>query len=337
MQSTQAELEARLQTLKALRSEASQNSQNAYKMGLGAEAKRLSNLRGEYNDQIEAIVLQLKELKTQNKKEGVIVLTEDMEAIITAEYQRIKSAKAIGDYRVLKSLHEEFLSKMKQNFSDSQKKWHLGQKPEARKHSEMGKAYRIMVHFANESMKEARKIGGDNIPAVGDYKDFINRLSQYNLDEMLADSDEYREVAGFFATEMKNSFEAAKDAWNKGDKAKAKECSDLGYENRQKMQNFNQNAMKAALIKNNAEKPMEVCDLHGLTVKEAELVLGERFSWCMDNRVPKLRVIVGKGLHSGPDGPKLRTLVENYAGAYAFDCEAEVGNDGCFVISGFDR
>ncbi|NND65058.1 MAG: DNA mismatch repair protein MutS, partial [Gammaproteobacteria bacterium] len=53
-------------------------------------------------------------------------------------------------------------------------------------------------------------------------------------------------------------------------------------------------------------------DLHGMTVKEAAAHLKDFIAHCYQHQQRCVRVIHGKGLSSGPDGPKLKPMTAQY-------------------------
>jgi DNA-nicking Smr family endonuclease len=54
------------------------------------------------------------------------------------------------------------------------------------------------------------------------------------------------------------------------------------------------------------------CDLHGLTVADARRVVSEFFGECAEFEVRCARIIHGKGLRSGRDGPVLKREVAGW-------------------------
>ena len=335
MQSSQTreELEKDLQILKFQRDEASGNSQKAYGMGLKAEAKRFSELKDQYYQKMTEITNKLKVMNAQNRKDNEIYITEDMKIIITKEYEKIKEKN--GNYQALKEMNDSYSSKMKSNFEESQNAWKLGLKREAKQYSDMGKAYKILVHFSNENLKTARKKENDKSKEMNHFelKEFLNGLSEIRMNEIMGESEDFREMAGFYAGEMKNSYEKSQQCWNEGKRDLAKEFSEKGLESKRNMEKFNMEAAKIALVKNNKDKSEEELDLHGLTVEEAELLIGEKVQHCMDKKSQILKVIVGNGLHSNEQGPKLRGLVMNYAEVLGLQCNVDEKNAGCLIIT----
>eukprot|EP01127_Copromyxa_protea_P003855 TRINITY_DN1360_c0_g1_i1.p1 TRINITY_DN1360_c0_g1~~TRINITY_DN1360_c0_g1_i1.p1 ORF type:complete len:296 (-),score=114.87 TRINITY_DN1360_c0_g1_i1:50-937(-) len=101
-------------------------------------------------------------------------------------------------------------------------------------------------------------------------------------------------------------FDEASKAHDAGDGAKAKEMSNKGKEESK--------LMEAALIKagyliyegKNTGNAKNIMDLHGLQVKQAELIVSELLEACKKEGFATAEVIHGKGNHSGPEGPKLK-------------------------------
>jgi DNA-nicking Smr family endonuclease len=53
-----------------------------------------------------------------------------------------------------------------------------------------------------------------------------------------------------------------------------------------------------------------VLDLHGLTVARADLALSDFLGQARERGLTRIRIVHGKGLHSGADGPVLKNLVD---------------------------
>jgi DNA-nicking Smr family endonuclease len=63
------------------------------------------------------------------------------------------------------------------------------------------------------------------------------------------------------------------------------------------------------------EQTMQV-DLHGMTVEKAMAAVDRAIFQAKQRQVTKLRVITGRGLHSGPGGPVLAVEIYQYVAKY---------------------
>ena len=84
-------------------------------------------------------------------------------------------------------------------------------------------------------------------------------------------------------------------------------------------------------------------DLHGLTLAQAEQLLGEFLADALIHGLRVLRIVHGKGLRSGHRGPVLKHLVNRYLQrvdavlAFASAREVDGGSGACLVLMGARR
>lgn len=264
---------------------------------------------------------------------STIVLTTEMQEIVEKEFPNITSRA--DDYTSLKALADDYYKKMALCFQHSRESWSLDMKAEAKQFSDLGKAYKILLFFSNKILKDAKQkeFQKRKLMNYSELKEFItSNLSDISKDISFCDTQDSRNLASFYATEMKNNYSLSQKAWIDGNKAEAKKYSEKGDENRQNMEYFNKEAAKLAFLKHNDEKKGNELDLHGLTVEEAEVILEDNVEKMKKKGEKELLVIVGKGLHSREEGPKLKDLVMNYAMIMNYKYKLDDKNQGCIIL-----
>lgn len=269
-----------------------------------------------------------------------------------------------------KAQTDEYASMMKKYFEDSQSAWKSGDKAKAKDMSVKGNEYKALLMEANKNFTETlqqEKLQRQNvrikenvISNVVQMKDLndkindmysqigikenqesfmnnknnqINELEKLSIeDSILKEYNYYREQASINAKEMGDAFTQAKISWEMGDKARAKELSNFGYQCKERIEIYNANAVKIIATKNNIEKDSDEIDLHGLYVNEAIQFFKETLSIKMkDKNFQSLKIIVGKGLHS-KDKPKLKEAVVNFANEHNLNVFEHPDNPGCLII-----
>jgi DNA-nicking Smr family endonuclease len=63
-------------------------------------------------------------------------------------------------------------------------------------------------------------------------------------------------------------------------------------------------------LRRGRQRPQDVLDLHGLTAVRAERALHDFLASAIRRGLGRVRIVHGKGHHSGAEGPVLKTLVE---------------------------
>ncbi|SJM83722.1 related to Smr domain-containing protein YPL199C [Zygosaccharomyces bailii] len=121
-------------------------------------------------------------------------------------------------------------------------------------------------------------------------------------------------------------------AYKKGQKAKAHELSEEAKRQQTKAENFNLQAAEYVFVQNNADSASDEIDLHGLYVKEAEWVLKRRIAAAIQQGEPRLKVIVGKGLHSIDGIAKIKPAVEGLCDEANLRNYVDPKNAGLLII-----
>lgn len=144
----------------------------------------------------------------------------------------------------------------------------------------------------------------------------------------------HRQQANTYALERNKNFTLSKNAYEKGNHNQAKNYSQRGKRNEKRMHEENKKAAEAIFnYLNGHERPENRIDLHGLTVTEAMERLKERLEVVIDKGYEKLSVIVGRGIHSGSDGPKLKPAVIRFATELNISYQIHNRNDGCIIFN----
>lgn len=136
-----------------------------------------------------------------------------------------------------------------------------------------------------------------------------------------------REEAKVWGVRRDQLFHHSKKAYERGDREKSKAYSDLRKYCQRRMEELNVSAANAIFIHNNQHQPMNIIDLHGLYVSEAEGKLIERALDAIKESVDYLTVIVGQGHHS-EDGPKIKPAVRAFARKNGIPYEFNTPNPG---------
>lgn len=124
----------------------------------------------------------------------------------------------------------------------------------------------------------------------------------------------------------------SQQAYQRGDKQRAKELSDELKRVLNEAENYNKQAAEYVFRENNADSAEDEIDLHGLYVKEAEWILKRRISECLRTNQSHLKVIVGKGLHSQNGIAKLKPAVDQLCDESGLKHYIDNKNSGVLVI-----
>ncbi|KAL7626592.1 hypothetical protein AAE478_003364 [Parahypoxylon ruwenzoriense] len=127
-----------------------------------------------------------------------------------------------------------------------------------------------------------------------------------------AEYDRLRDLARAEAAKRNSCFDRSHQAYERGDRAEAKELSNEGKRHAAKMDEYNQQASEYIFRANNApgRVPEDAIDLHGQFVQEAKDILERRIRYAQEHGQAHLHVIVGKGNHSANHVRKLKPCVE---------------------------
>ncbi|KAK3944575.1 Smr domain protein [Diplogelasinospora grovesii] len=148
-----------------------------------------------------------------------------------------------------------------------------------------------------------------------------------------AEYDRLRDLARSEAGKMKSCFDRAHQAYERGDKAEAKELSKEGKAHQQKKDAYNKQASEFIFRENNAQGRVadDTIDLHGQFVEEAEDILEMRIRDAQARGQTHLHVIVGKGSHSVGHVQKIKPRVEQVCREMGLDYATEE-NEGRMYI-----
>ncbi|KAH7337570.1 Smr domain-containing protein, partial [Rhizoctonia solani] len=130
---------------------------------------------------------------------------------------------------------------------------------------------------------------------------------------------------------MAMAFTASRRAHDEGDKARAKQLSDLGKEHEDKMHKLNQEAANQIFKEKNEGRPADEIDLHGLRVKEAVSRLSKFLRDAPVAGQTTVRVITGKGLHSSGD-PQIIPAVQESLRRSGLRHHTDPNNTGVVVV-----
>lgn len=121
-------------------------------------------------------------------------------------------------------------------------------------------------------------------------------------------------------------------AYRSGEKAKAHELSEESKQELVRAEDYNLQAAEYVFRQNNADSASDEIDLHGLYVKEAQWILKKRIYATIQQGESRLRVIVGKGLHSPHGIAKLKPAVEELCDEAGLKNYIDPHNAGVLVI-----
>eukprot|EP00198_Chlamydomonas_reinhardtii_P004646 XP_001693982.1 nucleolar protein [Chlamydomonas reinhardtii] len=124
---------------------------------------------------------------------------------------------------------------------------------------------------------------------------------------------EYWRAQGDAHAQARNAaFAASKEAYRRGDHARAGQLSREGKQHAAQCDEANARAAALALAQHNTGRSLGELDLHGLRVKEAIAEVEKAIAAARASNPPQQRLvlIVGKGLHSADGVPKLKPAIE---------------------------
>ncbi|KAF9351247.1 hypothetical protein BGX34_000705 [Mortierella sp. NVP85] len=97
------------------------------------------------------------------------------------------------------------------------------------------------------------------------------------------------------------------------------------------MDDYNNKAKELVFKANNASRPANEIDLHGLKVKEAMDIVRERLTKFVKHKEPNLVIIVGRGNNS-LNGPKIKPAVIELVKEFRIKATPGRPNPGCIYI-----
>ncbi|KAL0956027.1 hypothetical protein HGRIS_002200 [Hohenbuehelia grisea] len=164
-------------------------------------------------------------------------------------------------------------------------------------------------------------------PQPGRKHEDQNQINQSNAEYM-----GLRASAKEEGDRMARCFEESKEAYNRGDGARAKELSNEGKQHKQKMEDINKQASEWIFIENNKDsKPGEV-DLHGLYVKEAITYTDRAIQEAKQRGDSEIHLIVGKGLHSQGGAAKIKPAIEELMQKHQLTAAMDPTNAGVLIV-----
>ncbi|KAK0184894.1 hypothetical protein F5146DRAFT_1006309 [Armillaria mellea] len=150
---------------------------------------------------------------------------------------------------------------------------------------------------------------------------------KYEVDDQADRTNEdyidLRERANKEGNEMARCFSESHDAYDRGDRAAAKELSNQGKNHKQKMEQLHKAASTWIYLEKNRGRPPGEIDLHGLYVKEAIAYTDTALEEAKLRGDSELRLIVGKGSHSEGGVAKVRLAIEELMRKYQLVAELD--------------
>ncbi|KAG1900677.1 uncharacterized protein F5891DRAFT_1109273 [Suillus fuscotomentosus] len=131
---------------------------------------------------------------------------------------------------------------------------------------------------------------------------------------------------------MGKCFKERNEAKARNDQQRAKELTQRGEAHRANMMLLDKEASAKIFQENNQNRRNEV-ELHGLHVSEAEFYFDVSVQEARDREESSLRVIVGKGIHSENNIPKIKPAILAHAKSLGLPIEVDPRNEGCLIVS----
>ncbi|KAL0487248.1 hypothetical protein AKO1_001112 [Acrasis kona] len=128
---------------------------------------------------------------------------------------------------------------------------------------------------------------------------------------------------------MQSCFEAAKKAYESGDKKKAKQLSEQGKLHQLEMQKLKLEASKSVFEVINSGRDESTIDLHGQQLEEAIVLLKQRIKQI---KVGTLTIITGQGNHSDKSGPRIKPGVKAFLNQNKIDFVEDGGKIQCKLV-----
>ncbi|AAS53289.1 AFL083Cp [Eremothecium gossypii ATCC 10895] len=160
---------------------------------------------------------------------------------------------------------------------------------------------------------------------------FLSQDRDYNH----ATDGEYKRLRDLADQAFKKRAELShqsQQAYKQGDGARAKELSEQAKRQLEAAERYNMQAAEYVFTSNNADSGSDEIDLHGLYVKEAQWIMKKRIAAGVQSGEPRLRVIVGKGLHSANGVAKIRPAVEELCSEAGLRSYVDSKNAGVLIV-----
>ncbi|KKA26759.1 hypothetical protein TD95_001689 [Thielaviopsis punctulata] len=161
------------------------------------------------------------------------------------------------------------------------------------------------------------------------------RTFHHNEDgQVEAEYDRLRGLAHSEASERNKCFQQSREAYENGDGAAAKELSNKGKRHARNMDDYNRQASEYIFAENNAPGRVQEdeIDLHGQYVEEAQRIVEKRLKSDRAAGKSRLCVIVGKGIHSNRQIPKIKPTVEEVLDRMGLDYHTDEHNAGRIIV-----
>ncbi|CAE7234214.1 unnamed protein product [Rhizoctonia solani] len=141
-----------------------------------------------------------------------------------------------------------------------------------------------------------------------------------------------RERASKAGDSMSKSFEDAKKAFERGQKAKAKLLSQAGRKYQADMCRLNNEASRWVHEKLNSGDNKDGVDLHGLYVQEAVDRAESAMKTAKKRGDEQLRLIVGRGSHSEGEKARIKPAIEQLLSRRRMDYSTDPRNAGVLIV-----
>ncbi|KAK0219045.1 hypothetical protein IW262DRAFT_1317905 [Armillaria fumosa] len=127
-------------------------------------------------------------------------------------------------------------------------------------------------------------------------------------------------------------FSERHEAYDRGDRAAARDLSNQGKFHNQNMQQLDKEASDWFYSKNNRDRKPGEIDLHDLYVNEAIAYTDVALEEAKRRGDSEMRIIVGKGLHSWDREGKLGPAIKDLMRIYQLSAELDPSNCGVLVV-----
>ncbi|KIJ04681.1 hypothetical protein PAXINDRAFT_104065 [Paxillus involutus ATCC 200175] len=131
---------------------------------------------------------------------------------------------------------------------------------------------------------------------------------------------------------MSQCYKQSQEAYERRDRARAKELSEQGKRHAGVMERLNAKASAIVFRENNLDKDPDEVDLHGLFVKEAITYTEKAIQDARRRGDSEIRLIVGQGTHSTGGVPRLKPAIEDDIRKRGLHVEVDPRNAGVLIV-----
>ncbi|KAH0827891.1 hypothetical protein J3R83DRAFT_3520 [Lanmaoa asiatica] len=131
---------------------------------------------------------------------------------------------------------------------------------------------------------------------------------------------------------MAHCLQQSKEAYQRGDHARAKALSELRKRHELKKESLDAEASAIIFTENNQGKSACVVDLHGLYVKEAKTYSDKAIEEARRRGDSEIRLIVGQGTHSDGGISRLRPAIQKDMKMRGVHVKADPKNPGVLIV-----